>query len=449
MSAPTAPAGEAATRTSGDRLGREVVILEGVRTPFVKAGTRFDRVPATTLGVQATVEIMSRLDLPYDAVDEIIFGNVAQPADAANIARVIALSAGFPISTPAHTVHRNCASGMEAITEAFDRVSSGRADVVLAGGVESMSSIPILYPRSFGKKLLGVMKARSLFQRLGAFLKFRFRDFKPIFGLEVGLTDPVCGVNMGQTAENLAREFGISRAEQDQFALRSHEKATEAGQRGFYDQEITPVHVGKSQEAVEEDVGPRAEQTLAALGRLRPYFDRKFGSVTVGNACPVTDGAVALVITTAEKARELGIEPLGRVVNYAYAGCPPERMGLGPVFASSKLLDAEGLAPAELDRVEINEAFAAQVLACVKAFESDEFARRELGRDGAVGALDLDRLNVNGGAIALGHPVGASGARIVLTLLRELRDQKLRRGLATLCVGGGQGGAVLLERSSS
>ncbi len=449
MSSKASPSKQADSARDLGTLSREVVILGGVRTPFVKSGSQFDRVSAVDLGTRATLEAMYRTGVPFDDVDEVIFGNVAQPADAANIARVIALRSGFPIATPAHTVHRNCASGMEAITQAFDRVSSGRADVVLCGGVESMSAIPIIYPRSFGKKLLSVVKAKSLFQRLGAFLKFRFKDFKPIFGLEVGLTDPVCGINMGQTAENLAKEFGISRLEQDEFALRSHERTELSEKDGFFKDEIIPVHVGKEQNPIDGDIGPRKGQSLAALAKLRPFFDRKFGSVTVGNACPVTDGAVALVITTREKAEELGVEPMGRIVNYAYAGCPPQRMGLGPVFASSKLLQAEDVSLNEIDRIELNEAFAAQVIACERAFASKEFGQKELGLDDAMGQIDPEKLNANGGAIAMGHPVGASGARIVLTLLRELEQKNLNRGLATLCIGGGQGGAVLIERSGS
>lgn len=429
---------------------RNVVVLGGVRTPFAKSGTSFSEVSAVALGCKATIEAMHRLDLPFDAVDEIIFGNVAQPADAPNIARVIALRSGFPIRTPAHTVHRNCASGMQAVTEAFERIRSGSADVILAGGVESMSQIPILYPRSFGRKLLGVMKAKAPLKRLFALLKFRPSDvLRPVFGLEEGLRDPVCGDNMGQTAENLAKEFGISREEQDEFALTSHQKTVAAQEDGFFESEVSGVHLPPGFKGVEEDLGPRKNQTIAALKKLRPFFDRKFGSVTVGNSCPVTDGAVALILTSEEKARELGIEPLGRITSYAYAGCPPERMGLGPVFATARLLEKSGERLEDMDRVEINEAFAAQVIACERAFESAEFAERELGRNEAIGKLDRDKLNVNGGAIALGHPVGATGARLILTVLRELERKKLSKGLASLCIGGGQGGAVALERTAS
>ena len=436
-----------ATNDTSD--SNRVVVLGGVRTPFVKAGTRFEDASAVELGCRAAVEAMHRLNLPFQVVDEVIFGNVAQPADAPNIARVIALRAGFPISTPAYAVHRNCASGMVTITDAFDKIRLGRADVVLAGGVENMSQIPLLYSRKYQKKLFNVFRARGLLGKLGKILKFRPSDLKPIIGLEVGLTDPVCGDNMGETAENLAREFGISREDQDAFALESHRRTAAAQESGFYEDEIVPYHPPPRYDTVSEDVGPRKNQTPEALAKLRPYFDRRYGSVTVGNSCPVTDGAVVLVLASEKRARDLGIQPLGRILQYAYAGCPPGRMGLGPVFAANKIFEATGLDLEQMDRVELNEAFAAQVIACERAFESSAFASEELGREEALGKLDRERTNVNGGAIALGHPVGATGARLVLTLLRALNQEKLDRGLATLCVGGGQGGAVIVERIAS
>jgi acetyl-CoA C-acetyltransferase/acetyl-CoA acyltransferase len=285
--------------------------------------------------------------------------------------------------------------------------------------------------------------------RLGAWLKFRPADLKPVFGLEVGLRDPVCGANMGETAENLAREFGIPRQEQDAFALESHRRVAAAQDGGFFKGEIFPLYAAPAYAEVAGDIGPRREQTLEALSRLRPYFDRRFGSVTVGNSCPVTDGAAVLALADAGTAARLGIQPLGRIVDYAYAGCPPERMGLGPLYSTARLLDRTGLKLDDFDRIELNEAFAAQVLACERAFDSRSFARAELNRSQALGELRRERLNANGGAIALGHPVGATGARLVLTLLRELQDKKLHRGLAALCVGGGQGGSLICERLAS
>jgi acetyl-CoA acyltransferase len=427
-------------------MEHRVAILGGLRTPFAKAGTALSEVHAVELGRIPADELLQRLSIPVSAIDEVIFGNVAQPPDAANIARVIALRAGIPASTPALTVHRNCASGMEAVTTACERIRLGRAALILAGGTESMSRIPVLYPHSFQRKLAKLARSKSVAGKVGAAAGFRPRDFKPVIGIEEGLTDPVCGLNMGETAENLAREFGISREEQDAFALESHRRAVRAAADGVFAEEIVPVHAPPSWAAVLEDVGPRKNQTLEALAKLRPFFDRRLGTVTVGNSCPITDGGVALLIASEAKARELGREPLAWLVSHAYRGCPPDRMGLGPVFAAPPALDEAGLRLDEIDRIEINEAFAAQVLANRAAFASKEFAERELGRRDAVGELAPEKLNVNGGAIALGHPVGASGARLILTLALELRRRGLRRGLAALCVGGGQGGAVVLER---
>ncbi len=425
---------------------RPVVILGGLRTPWAKAGTALARVHAAELGRIPAEELLLRLEVPPGEVDEVIFGNVAQPADAANIARVIALRLGLPTSTPALTVQRNCASGMEAISQAFDKVRFGLADLILVGGVESMTNIPFLFPESYQRKLMRLGQAKSAVQKVGAAASFRPRDWKPVFGIEEGLTDPICGQNMGETAENLAREFGISREEQDEFALESHRRTVRAAEAGFFDGEIVPVFAPPDFAPVSADVGPRKNQTIEALAKLRPYFDRHLGTVTVGNSCPITDGGCAILVASEEKARELGKRPLGWILSYSYRGCPPDRMALGPAFAAPEALDAAGLKLEVIDRIELNEAFAAQVIANRIAFESEEFARRELGRDEPAGRLDPAKLNVNGGAIALGHPVGATGARLVLTLLRELEHKGLRRGLATLCVGGGQGAAMVVER---
>jgi acetyl-CoA acetyltransferase family protein len=430
----------------GRNQGRPVVILGGVRTPFAKAGTELRDVSAVELGRVAAQEAVLRLEVPFDAVDEVVFGNIAQPANAANVARVIALRAGFPITTPAVTVCRNCASGMEAVARAYDRIRLGEAELVLAGGTESMSNIPLLFPRSYSGKLLRLARARNPLARAGAVARFRPRDLKPVIALEEGLTDPVSGLNMGETAERLARDFGISREEQDRYALESHRRTVEAAANGILAEEIVPLFRPPDMKRVAEDVGPRANQTLEALAKLRPYFDRHFGTVTVGNSCPITDGACALLLSSQERAAELGIEPLATVRSYAFAGCRPEQMGLGPVYAAPRALDEAGLRLEEIDRIEMNEAFAAQVIANLRAFRSAEFAREELGRPEPVGEIDPQKLNVNGGAIALGHPVGTSGARLVLTLALELRRKGLRRGLATLCVGGGQGGAMVIER---
>jgi acetyl-CoA C-acetyltransferase/acetyl-CoA acyltransferase len=425
-----------------------LVVLAGARTPFAKAFTGLLGVPADQLGRLALVGALHRAGLVPADVDEVVFGNVGGQPDASNISRVIALRAGVPYDRIAHTVNRNCASGMEAIISAWHILCEGRAARLVAGGTESMSNVPWLWSREARDWFLQwsragwVGKCRLLFH-------WRPRFFRPIAALELGLTDPICGLNMGQTAEILAKEFAISREEQDRFALRSHQLAVQAWQRGFYNAEVVPVPAELTGgPAIERDTGPRPQQSLEALAKLPTIFDRSDqGTLTAGNSCPITDGAAALVLTTvAYQQQHWPDRPvLGYLRGYALAGCEPRRMGLGPVFAIHKLLRQHQLRLQDFDLIEINEAFAAQVLACLRALASTEFARKELGESQPLGEVDIDRLNVNGGAIALGHPVGATGTRLVLTLLRALRERGLRRGLAALCVGGGQGAAMWVE----
>jgi acetyl-CoA acyltransferase len=432
-----------AETTSPSRL-IPLAVLAGVRTPFAKAFGALANVPADQLGRVAVDAVLPRAGIRPADVGEVVFGNVAGQADASNLARVIALRCGIPQDRVAHTVNRNCASGMEAVFSAWHILAEGRTELIVAGGTESMSNVPLLFNRKARDFFLDWRKA-GFWGKLGlAFGRVRPSLFKPVPALELGLTDPVCGLNMGQTAEVLASEFGITRAEQDEFALTSHQRAVAAWKRGFFADEVVPVPADLTGGApVEMDTGPRPNQSLEALGKLKPIFDRANGTVTPGNSCPITDGAAALVLMPADKLA--GRRSLGYIRDYALAGCDPRRMGLGPVYAVHKLLSKTGLKLADFELVEINEAFAAQVLACRKAMASGEFARRELDGDRAVGELDLERLNVNGGAIALGHPVGASGTRLIVTLLRALRDRGLRRGLAALCVGGGQGAAMWVE----
>jgi len=419
-------------------------ILAGVRTPFARAGSVFRSTPAYELGRVAIAELLARHELDPARLDHVVFGNCAQPAEAANIARVTALRAGVPETVPGFTVHRNCASGMEAVADAAYRIASGEARLILAGGMESMSQIPLMYAPSYAEWLEGVMRAKTPAQKLGAFARCRPAMLNPRIALAEGLTDFTCGLNMGQTAEVLAREFRIDRERQDELALVSHQRAIAA--RARLREEIVPVFPAPRHAMEHDDVGPREGQTLEALAKLKPYFDRMNGTVTVGNSCQVTDGAVALLIGDEATARAWPTPPLGRIRSFAFAGLSPRRMGLGPVFAMSEALAKAGLTLDECERVEINEAFAVQVLACMEASKSDRFARAELGRDQALGEIPMDRMNVNGGAIALGHPVGASGARLLLTLLHELRRHGLHRGIASLCVGGGQGAAFVVER---
>jgi acetyl-CoA acyltransferase len=427
-------------------MKERLAILEGVRTPMGKAGGVLRSISADDLGAIAVKEALSRSGLNVGDIDEVILGNVAQPANAANIARVVALKAGFPISTPAMTVHRNCASGMEAITSAADKIMAGQAKIMMVGGTESMSNIPLLMSKKFTKLFENLAKAKTLSQRLAVLSTFRLSFLKPIIGVSEGLTDPISGLIMGLTGENLAKEFGITRLEQDEYALNSHRKAVKATEAGRFRQETIPIPLPPEFSKIHtDDEGPRANQTLEALQKLKPYFDRKNGTVTVGNACPLTDGAAAMVVMPESQAKAMGITPMGYLREYAYAGLEPERMGLGPVYATAKVLDKTGLSMRDIQLVELNEAFAVQAMACVKAFGSDQFSQTFLGRPTALGEISPDILNVNGGAIALGHPVGMTGARLVITLLKELKNRNLQRGLATLCVGGGQGASLILE----
>ncbi|MGE0377266.1 MAG: acetyl-CoA C-acyltransferase, partial [Planctomycetaceae bacterium] len=342
-----------------------LAVVAGVRTPFAKAFAALAGFPADELGRLAVEGALARCGLSGSDVEETVFGNVAGPPESANVARVIALRAGIPHDRPAHTVNRNCASGMESILSAWQIVREGRADVVVAGGAESMSNVPLLWDPRMQAWLLEFRKA-STTGKLRLLAKLRPRDFKPVFGLELGLTDPVCGLNMGQTAEVLVREFGITREAQDCFALESHRRAAAAWESCFFKDELTPVPIPDGK-PLEKDVGYRANQSLEALAKLRPFFDAREGSVTAGNSCPITDGAVALVVMSARTARSRGLEPLGYLRGYAVAGCDPRRRGLGPVFATHKLLQSSGLSLDDFDLVEINEAFAAQVLACLQA----------------------------------------------------------------------------------
>jgi acetyl-CoA C-acetyltransferase/acetyl-CoA acyltransferase len=388
-----------------------------------------------------------RYDVRPETIDELVCGNVGTPPDAPNVGRVISLLSGIPKNVIAHTISRNCASGMDSVTQAVEHVESGRFKKVIALGVESMSSAPLLFPKQMSEKLLNTTKAKTTLQRVGAMAALRPKDFAPQIGLVMGLTDPVSGLIMGKTAEKVARKFDITREEQDRFAMESHLKAVAATEAGRLTAESMPIYPAPKHEAISQDIGPRKGQSMESLGKLKPYFDPKYGSVTVGNACMVTDGACALLIMEESLAKAEGYTPLGRIRSFAYAGCDPATMGLGPVYATTKALDQSGMKLSDIELTEINEAFAAQVIGCLRAFESKSFAEEELGKSDAIGSIDPNKLNVNGGAIALGHPVGATGNRITLTLLHEMHRRNLGVGLASLCVGGGLGGAVIVERN--
>lgn len=424
-------------------MNERVAIVEGIRTPFCKAGGLMRDIEADDLGAFIVSELMTRTGLPLSKVDELIFGNVIQPPNAANIARLVAVKGGLPVSMPAFTVNRNCSSGLEAILTARDKILLGNSDIIVAGGTESMSNFPVSVKKQYKNFLQHLSKAKNWKQRLSTLVKFRPSFLIP----EIPeIMDPLCGLSMGQTAEVLAREFRITREEQDKFALMSQQRAAKAIAEGKMAQEIAPIPLPPDYSVVQlQDEGPRSNQTFEALAKLKPSFDSITGTVTAGNASPMTDGAAAVLLMKESKAKAMGFTPLGYIRDYAEAGLQPSRMGLGPVFAISKLLARTGMRLSDFELVEINEAFAVQVLAVVKACASDDFARKELGRERSLGEIDLKNLNVNGGAIALGHPLGASGTRLILTLLRELKRQNKKLGLAALCIGGGQGQAAIVE----
>ena len=427
-------------------MKERIAIIDGIRSPMAKAGTVLKDTPADDLGAAVVREVINRGGVAPGEIDEVIIGNVAQPANAANISRVIALKAGLPIEVPAYTVHRNCASGMESITDAATKIAAGRGSVYLAGGVESMSNIPLLFNAEYTAFMNRLVRAKTGRDRVKTLLSFRLRMLKPEIGLVQGLTDPVSGLIMGMTAENLAREFHITREEQDEYALRSHQLAVEARDSGLFDDEILPIpRYPDFAEMVSRDVGPREGQSMESLAKLKPYFDRRSGTVTVGNSSQVTDGAAAVLVMGEKEAKRRGLKPLGYLRDFAYASLEPERMGLGPVYATARLMEQTRFRMSDVGYIELNEAFAAQVIACERASDSDEFARRYLNRDRKIGAFDRSIMNLQGGAIALGHPVGMTGTRLVLHTLRELRRRNTSLGLATLCVGGGQGAALLLE----
>ncbi|QTN32100.1 thiolase family protein [Akkermansiaceae bacterium] len=413
-------------------------IIAATRTPFCKMGTDLAALTADDLGRAAATALLAETGIDPAEISEVIFGCVAQPAEAANIARVIALRSGIPQHVPAMTVHRNCASGMEAVTAAHQRIAAGQGDLFLVGGTESMTHVPLLFPHEAAQHFSDLNRAKSSGQKLSAAASFNLSDFKPRIGLELGLTDPFSGLIMGDTAEILSREFGITREAQDKFAAESHAKAL--AHREQLNSEISPVFCNGT--AITEDNGIRTDSTPEKLSTLRPIFDRTTGTVTAGNSSQITDGAVALLVGTEAAAKRHGLEPLGRLAAYAYSGCDPARMGLGPVHAIAKAKQLSGLTPDDADLIELNEAFAAQVLAVLSSLKHPSTHHLDL----PAYEIPLEKLNPRGGAIALGHPVGATGARLILTALDQLRETGGKRALATLCIGGGQGAALYLER---
>lgn len=413
---------------------RDCVIVDACRTPFVKSDGQYKKLTAVDLGVRVATALMERAPMKAEELDGVVTGNIGSPCDAANISRVISLFAGLPENIPAHTVARNCASGIEAVTTAVEKISAGSGDVYLAIATESMTQYPLIMGPKLTQFFKKLGKARSLGARLKVISSFRPSMLKPRIALLEGLRDPTNGLMMGDTAEHIRRDLDISREEQDAFALESHLRALKAQEENLFADEIIPVFTadGKS---VEKDDGPREGQKIESLKKLRPVFDRRYGTVTVGNACGITDGAAALLVCSREKAEANNWPVLANIKGFSWTGCDPTRMGLGPVSSSIKVLQDQQLSFDDMGVVEINEAFAAQVLGCLKTFDNGS----------PVGTVDAQKINTLGGAIALGHPVGATGGRMILTVAQQLKRNKQKYGLATLCIGGGQGGAILLE----
>jgi acetyl-CoA C-acetyltransferase len=422
----------------------KVFVVDGMRTPFLKARGQQGAFSAADLAVHAARPLLARMPFPATAFDEVIVGCVIAAPDEANIARIIALRLGCGKGVPAYTVQRNCASGLQSLSNARERIALGQADLILAGGTEAMSRSPIQWNAAMVGWLANIMRARSVGARLKAFSGFRLAQLQPVYTLLLGLTDPVVKLNMGQTAEIVAHRFGITREEQDAFALQSHQRLAAAIDAGLLQDEVTPLYDTRGRIYTEDD-GMRRDTDMEQLGRLKPVFDRKYGCVTSGNASQVTDGAAMLVLASEAAVQRHKLPVLGELLGDAWAGVEPAQMGLGPVHAVARLLKRFHLGMGDLARMELNEAFAAQVLGCQAAWDSPEYARDELGLDKPLGRMDPARMNVEGGAVAIGHPVGASGARITLHLLKALQRTGGGLGVATLCIGGGQGGAMLVR----
>jgi len=427
-------------------MNEPIYIIDGARTPFLKSRNRPGPFAASDLAAAAGRALLVRQPFAPEELDEVILGCAAPSVDEVNIGRVAALRMGCGDRVPGWTVMRNCASGMQALDSAINDIRAGRSNLVLAGGVDALSRAPLLFSDAMTVWLANWYAAKSFGQRAALMAKFRPGYLAPVIALMKGLTDPIVGLLMGQTAENLAYRFGITRAEMDAYSARSHQRLLAAQRDGRLDNEIVPLYDAKGKLYAVDD-GVREDSTPENLAKLRPFFDRKYGNVTAGNSSQVSDGAAWLVLASERAVAEHGLEPRGRIVDSEWAALDPAHMGLGPVYAFAPLLKRHGLALGDVDAWEINEAFAAQVLACERAVASDEFCRTELGLPGALGTLDESRLNVDGGAVSLGHPVGASGARIVLHVLNVLERTGGRRGIASICIGGGQGGAMLVERA--
>lgn len=428
------------------RIRKSVYIVGGCRSPFLKAVRSPGPFSAAELSVQTVKALMLRGGISAESIEECILGCVIPAPDEANIARIVALRSGCRESTPAWTVQRNCASGLQAIDCAWQSIGIGRSGIVLAGGVEVMSRAPLQWNHDLVQWFDQWRRAKNLGCRIALLSRLRPTHLKPVVSLLCGLSDPVVNLSMGQTAEILANDFCISRKEMDEFSMTSHKRLEQAQKSGNLD-EISPVIDSRGQ-VYEKDTGLRADTTVEKLAKLRPVFDRN-GLVTAGNSAQITDGAAMLLLADREAVKKHGWQPESRIIDISWAALDPRRMGLGPAYAITRLLKNNSLTFDDIDLWEINEAFAAQVLACVKAMSDTDYARKHFDEGVPVGEVPLNLLNVDGGAISIGHPIGASGARITLHLSRRLNRLGGRYGVASLCIGGGQGGAILIENMAA
>ncbi len=425
--------------------GGRVAVVDGCRTPFVKSGTDFVDLDVVDLAGTAAAELVARSGIDPEEIDLSIFGVVVPALNAPNLGREVVFRASLPMTIPGSTVNLACASSNRAITSGAEAILTGQCDVVLAGGAESLSNVPIRYSKSAAHRMMELSKARSLPQKLGVLSKVRPGDLVPV---PPAIAEYTTGMTMGQACEKMARENDISRQSQDEIALLSHQRAASATEEGRFERQIVTTFPGpRHDQAVSADNGVRAESSLEALGKLRPAFDKRYGTLTAGNSSPITDGGAAVLLMSEEKAKALGIQPLGYIRSFGYASVDPGAQLLqGPAYAAPAVLDAAGLKLGDLDLIEMHEAFAAQILSNMKAFASKKFAREELGRTKPLGEVDLERFNVNGGSISIGHPFGATGARVTMQLLFEMNRRDVGLGLMTVCAAGGVGFAMVVER---
>jgi acetyl-CoA C-acetyltransferase len=425
-------------------MARPVYIIDGSRTPFLKARSGPGPFTPVDLAVQCGRPLLARQPFAPDAFDQVILGCVNVIADEMNPARVAALRLGMGERMVAFTEQVNCGSGMQSIDTAFQYIREGHSDMILAGGAEALSHAPLVFPQSGVRWFAGLSMAKGALAQLAAFLKARPSYFKPIIGLERGLTDPVVEMNMGQTAEVVAHLFDITREQCDAYAVESHKRLANAQEQGYLRGEVEPAFA-RDGKFYDHDDGVRPDSSVEKLAQLKPVFERPWGKVTAGNSSQITDGASWVILASEEAVRKHNLTPKAQLIDSQWSALDPSIMGLGPVLAVTELMKRNGMRLDDIELLELNEAFAAQVLGCLAAWEDEKFCREIMGLDGAAGTFDRSRLNVDGGAIALGHPVGASGNRITLHLVNALKRLGRKRGIATQCVGGGLGGAVLIE----